>query len=148
MGSDLFDKLRQMQRKKKTFDELPDMNTLDGDDGLAKFDLMKFKEDGLNGIREGFEREGKQPPEMKVVAVAIKVVLLNPMDPKRDDIAMAEVVAWHKHCGDPKNFMNNDDEEGCSCGEESQNDKIARMLNGDGDEPPYRPGKYEGTMYG
>jgi hypothetical protein len=151
MGSDLFDKLRQMQKKRKTFDELPDMQK-DGEDGIANFNLVKFKESALEGLKEQFRRQGKNPPEVKIVGVALHAILLNPDDSKREEMAHSEMVAWHKDCGDPERFLGEGKDDRCdSCGstEEETLKKLKAMLgDSDGDDAPYNPGKYDGMMYG
>ena len=48
--SDLFENLKRMKQKPKKFDDLPDMQS-DGEDGLANFDLVAFKDEGLDGIK-------------------------------------------------------------------------------------------------
>jgi len=145
--SDLFENLKKMKQKPKKFDDLPDMQ-VDGEDGLAKFDLVAFKDEGLDGIKKMFARQGKPAPEIKVVGVSVHVVLLNPDDPKREEMAISEIVAWHKKCGDPKKYLagkfSNMDNEECSCGE-CEHEKESM----DPEEQPYEPkNKYNGMMYG
>lgn len=143
--TDLFDKLRQMQNKRKTFDELPDMAIDASEDGLKKFDLSKLREDSFNGIKADFERNGKKAPEMKVVGISLHVIMLNPDDPKREEIAHTEVMAWHKKCGDPRRFMGDNDDE-CHCGDSGGCSSSCK----DPDEQPYRPNKLkdDSRMYG
>lgn len=147
--SDLFENLKKMKQKPKKFDDLPDMQS-DGEDGLAKFDLVAFKDEGIEGIKKMFTRQGKPAPEIKVVGVSVHVVFLNPDDPNREEMAISEIVAWHKKCGDPKRFLAGKLEEmdgcqdgDCSCGECEEKKSM------DPDEQPYDPkNKYNGMMYG
>ena len=145
--SDLFENLKRMKQKPKKFDDLPDMQ-VDGEDGLAKFDLVAFKDEGLEGIKKMFARQGKPAPEMKVVGVSVHVVLLNPNDPKREEMAISEIVAWHKKCGDPKKYVQGKleemDSDECSCGNcEHEKEHM------DPEEQPYEPkNKYNWMMYG
>ena len=86
-----------------------------------------------------FASQGKPAPEIKVVGVSVHVVLLNPDDPKREEMAISQIVAWHKKCGDPRKYL-----AGNSFGE-CEHDKE----NMDPEEQPYDPkNKYNGMMYG
>lgn len=145
--SDLFENLKRMKQKPKKFDDLPDMS-IDGEGGLNQFDLVGFKNEGIEGLRKIFTQQGKPAPEVKVVGVSVHVVLLNPDDPNRQEMAVSEIVAWHKKCGDPRKFLGGDvgeiGEVSCGCGEcESKKESM------DPDEQPYDPkSKYNGMMYG
>ena len=160
--SDLFDKLKKMQersKKNRTFDELPDMLTSTAGDSVKDFDLEDFTKHGLEGLRQQFRAQGKKVPEMKVVGVAVHVIMVNPDDPKREQMAHSEFVAWHKDCGNPDNFLNEEVREDCKNGncedckngncEESEAVKnIMRGMSQDPDEQPYKPNKYDGHMFG
>ena len=138
--TDLYDRLRQLKMKTpskaKSFDEMPDMKVVDGK--FEGFDLAGFREHGLEGIRNEFISRGEKIPDMKVVGITLHVLMLNPDDEKREQIAHTEVVAWHKDCGDIRQFVHN--ETNCEC----END-CEKPQN---EEQPYKAGKYEGAMYG
>lgn len=154
--SDLFDKLKKMQersKKNRTFDELPDMLTSTAGDSVKDFDLEDFTKHGLEGLRQQFRAQGKKVPEMKVVGVAVHVIMVNPDDPKREQMAHSEFVAWHKDCGNPDNFLKEDGEvcEDCkngNCDESESVKNIMRGMSHDPDEQPYKPNKYDGHMFG
>jgi hypothetical protein len=150
--SDLIDKLKKMQtmsRKNKTFDELPDMATSTGKDSISNFNLKEFTDSMLEGIKEEFKAHGAKVPEMKVVGVGIHVIMVNPDDPKREEMAIREIVAWHRDCGNPDRFLNNNtSDKECSCEEEEAINKLRELLSQNPEEQPYKAGKYDGYMYG
>lgn len=139
--TDLYDRLRQLKMKApskaKSFDEMPDMKVVDG--RFDGFDMESFVKSGLEGIRESFENQGEKAPEMKIVGLTLHVLMLNPDDEKREQIAHTEVIAWHKDCGDIRQFAHHESEN-CDC-----DDDCKKQNN---EEQPYKAGKYEGAMYG
>ena len=79
--------------KIETFNDIPDMRT---DNVLSTLNMEELYKTLLPEFSKIFEEKGVAKPEIKVVAVTIRMVLHNPDDPTGKEMIQAELAKYHK----------------------------------------------------
>jgi hypothetical protein len=136
----IFDKLKSLSKPmKKKFDDLPDMVK---DGSIERFNLNTYANDVVKAIVKDAKEVGGFDLEVKVVGIGVRVVLVDPSDETRTRIATTSIEVGHPDL-DMGELLSTAD-----ILPPSDGNRILHAGDEKEDDPPYRPGKYDGVMYG
>jgi hypothetical protein len=136
----IFDKLKSLSKPMSLkFDDLPDMVK---DKSIEKFDIGAYAKDIVGAIIADAKKVGGFDLEVKVVGVGVRVALVDPSDETRTRIATTSIEVGHPDLNMGELLSTAD------VLPPSDGNRILHSGDKEDDESTYRPGKYDGVMYG
>jgi|PlaIllAssembly_1097288.scaffolds.fasta_scaffold02627_2 hypothetical protein len=133
----VLEKLKKLT-KKRTFDEMPDMCK----NGIEDFDLPEVAKACVEKIKHDGKEHGYENIEVKVVAIGVYCLVLNPNDKTRQEMVVSPMVVADKDVNFNEIMQYNP---------MLRDTDASKIVNPDGDEQEYKPdpkNDYDGHMYG